>query len=74
MMFRLSDDIRDLVEFDEVMQKFESTSGAILSRNKKSKVMGIGRWEGKQDWPEEVKYMKVVTETKKIGFTICSTY
>ena len=56
------------------MQKFESTSGAILSRDKKSKVMGIGSFEGKQDWPEEVKYMKVVTEMKIFGFTICSTY
>ena len=58
----LGEDIRDLVKFDEAMHKFEITSGAILSRNKKSKVMGIGRWEGKQDWPEEVKYLKVVTE------------
>ena len=66
--------IRDLVKFDEVMQKFESTFGAILSRNKKSKVMGIERWEGKQNWPEGVKYMKVVIEMKFFGFTICSTY
>ena len=70
----LSEDTRDLVKFDEVMQKFEITSGAILSRNQKSKVMGIGRWKGKQDWPEEVKYMQVVTEMKIFGFTICSTY
>ena len=45
----LSNDISDLVKFDEVMQKFESTSGAILSRNKKSKVMGVGQWTGKHD-------------------------
>ena len=70
----LSDDIRDLIKFDEVMQKFESTSGAILSRNKKSKVMGIGQWKGKQDWPDQVKWMKVVTEMKILGFTICPTY
>jgi hypothetical protein len=70
----LGEDVRDLVKFDEVMHKFEMTSGAILSRNKKSKVMGIGRWEGKQDWPEEVRYLKVVTEMKIFGFTICSSY
>ena len=70
----LSDDLRDLAKFDEVMHKFEITSGAILSRNKKSKVMGIGRWEGKQDWPEEVRYLKVVTEMKIFGFTVCSSY
>ena len=28
----LSGDVRDLVKFDNVMKKFESTSGAILSR------------------------------------------
>jgi hypothetical protein len=39
----LYNDISYLVKFDEVMQKFESTSGAILSRSKKSKVMGVGQ-------------------------------
>ena len=70
----LSSDISDLVKFDEVMVKFEMTSGAILSRTKKSKVMGIGQWRGRQDWPEEVRWMKVVTEMKIFGFTICPTY
>ena len=50
------------------------TSGAILSRTNKSKVMGISQWRGKQNWPGEVKWMKVVTEMKIFGFTICSTY
>ena len=70
----LSNDVNDLVKFDQVMHKFEITSGAILSRNQKSKVMGVGAWQGKQDWPEEVKYLKVVTEMKIFGFTICPTY
>ena len=69
----LSDDVNDLIKFDKVMEKFERTSGAILSRNQKSKVMGVGVWRGKQDWPEEVRWMKVVTEMKIFGFTICST-
>jgi hypothetical protein len=42
--------------------------GAILSRNKKSKLMGVGYWKGKQDWPEQVKWMKVVTEMKPFVF------
>ena len=70
----LSEDVDDLVKFDEVMQKFENMSGAILSRNKKSKVIGLGKWRGKQNWPEQVNWMKVVTEVKIFGFTICSTY
>ena len=46
---QLSSDTRDLVKFNEVMEKFEMTSGAILSRNQKSKVMGIGAWKGRQN-------------------------
>ena len=71
---QLSSDTRDLVKFNEVMEKFEMTSGAILSRNQKSKVMGIGAWKGRQNWPEEVSWMKVVAEMKIFGFIICSTY
>ena len=59
--------MNDLIKFEEVMEKFESTSGAILSRNLKSKVMGLGRWTGKQDWPDQVKWMKVVTEMNIFG-------
>ena len=70
----LSNDVNDLVKFDNVMTKFEMTSGALLSSNKKSKVMGVGLWKDKQDWPEQVKYLKVVTEMKIFGFTICPTY
>ena len=56
------------------MQKFEEMSGAILSRTKKSKVMGFGSLKTKQDWPEEVKWMKTVSEMKVFGFIICPTY
>ena len=51
----MSSDVNDLVKFDNVMQKFEEISGAILSRTKKSKVMGFGALKNKNDWPEEVK-------------------
>ena len=70
----MSSDINDLIKFDDVMQKFELTSGAILSRTNKSKVMGIGSWKGKQDWPNKVKWMKVVDDMKIFGFTVCPTY
>ena len=70
----LSNDVQDLVKFDEIMKKFEATSGAILSRNKKSKVMGLGSWQGKQNWPEEVNWIKTVEEMKVFGFLIYPTY
>ena len=58
----MSSDVQDLVKFDKVMQKFEETSGAILSRNIKSKVMGLGTLKNKNDWPENVKWMQTVKE------------
>jgi hypothetical protein len=41
----------DLIVIDEVFSNFEDISGAILSRSEKSKVMGLGPWKGRQDWP-----------------------
>ena len=70
----LSSEVEDLVKFDKVMKKFEETSGAILSRTKKSKVMGLGSLKAKHDWPQEVRWIKTVSEMKIFGFTICQTY
>jgi hypothetical protein len=70
----LSSDVNDLLKFDQVMQKFEDASGAILSRTKKSKVMGLVSLKSKQDLPEEAKWMKTVIEMKIFGFTVCPTY
>ena len=70
----MSSDVNDLVKFDNVMQKFEEISGAILSRTKKSKVMGFGALKNKNDWPEEVKWIKTVVEMKIFGFTVCPAY
>ena len=36
--------------------------------------MGLGTLRNKNDWPEEVKWMKTVTEMKIFGFTVCATY
>ena len=64
----------DLVKFGEVIQKIESTSGFRTYLQQKSKVMSEGQWKGKQDCPEQVKWIKVVTEMEIYGFTIWSTY
>ena len=54
----LSDDPQDLVRFDKIMNMFEVTSGAILSRNEKSKILGIGAWKDRKDWPQQVNWLK----------------
>ena len=51
----LSSSAEDLVTFNQIMLKFEAQSGAILSRDRKTKVMGLGRWRGKEYWPQEIK-------------------
>ena len=54
--------------------KFEAQSGALLSRDKKTKVMGLGRWRGKQDWPHEVHWIQSVTSLEVLGFTMCQKF
>ena len=64
--------LSDLRIIDEIFVNFEAVSGAILSRTDKSKVMGLGTWRGKQDWP--LSWMKVVPMIKVFGFQITPVY
>ena len=64
--------ISDLIIIDEVFSNFESFSGAILSRSQKSKVMGLGPWKGRLDWP--LKWLKVVPMIKIFGFQVTPSY
>ena len=46
-----SSDTCDLLRVNEAFHLFESVSGTVLNRAQKSKIMGLGPWEGRQDWP-----------------------
>ena len=46
-----TDNLGDFDVVESVVQKFEKVSGAILSRDKKCKVIGLGNWASKEDWP-----------------------
>ena len=59
---------------DKVMTKFEATSGAILSRNEKSKILGIGSWKSKEDWSAKVNWLKTEKQLKVFGVIICPVY
>jgi len=63
----LGTDPRDLVVLDRVTRDFEQVSGAILNRNCKSVVMGLGSWTGRRDWP--LAWLQVVEEAKVFGVT-----
>ena len=44
----------------------------MLSRDQKSKVLGLGRWQGRTDWP--LGWIRSVTEVKLLGFVVCARY
>jgi hypothetical protein len=58
---------QDLVVLDEIMAAFERASGAILNRNRKSVVVGLGTWESREDWP--IPWLQVTQEVKLYGVT-----
>ena len=43
-----------------------------MSRTQKSKIMGLGSWRGKVDWP--LLWMRVVTMIKIFGFQVTPVY
>ena len=69
----ISGDEQDLVTFEKVMKRYEAQSGAMLSRSKKSTVMGLGQWLGKEQWPVEVHWLRSVQKMKILGFTYTET-
>ena len=62
----------DFLIADRIIGEFEQVSGAILSRSKKTKVMGIGAWSGRQNWP--IPWLKVEPELKIFGVIITPSY
>ena len=65
-------DLDDVIKFVDAMEKFEEQSGALLSRNKKSKIMYIGNWAGRQDSP--YPWLQVVHEIKVFGLVLTPNY
>ncbi len=68
----LVDDDKDFVKVNQMFEKFESLSGAVLSRSEKSKVMGFGCWRERVLWP--LPWLKCVKQMKVYGFEILPSY
>ena len=66
------EDEEDLVRAEKVFTKFESFSGARLNRSHKSKIMGIGTSDGKQNWP--LPWLKAEKSLRIIGILIFPTF
>ena len=68
----LTNDMSDFLVVDVAVRKFESISGAILSRAKKSTVIGFGSWKDRTVWP--LDYLKTVDEVKVFGIYFMDSY
>ena len=63
---------QDLIIADEIFRMFESFAGAVLNRSHKSRIMGLGCNEGRQDWP--LAWLKVEESLKIFGIIIYPNY
>ena len=68
----LTNDLEDISKMESLVVKFEQFSGAILSRNKKCKVLGLGAWAMKESWP--VAWLKPVKSLKIFGIFVSESY
>ena len=62
----------DLHVIGDVVVDFEKASGAILSRNKKCLVLGLGRWSSRTSWA--LDYLQPVQEIKMFGIWFMNDY
>ncbi len=62
----------DLLVLDSIVADYEAASGAILNRNKKSVILGLGAWEGRQDWP--IVWLQSATSVKLYGVTFAPDF
>jgi hypothetical protein len=64
----LGEDEEDIIIADEVCRAFEEASGAILIRNRKTVVLGLGSWEGRQEWP--LPWLQAAQQAKVYGVVV----
>ena len=62
----------DLITIEDIFVKFEDISGALLSRSWKSKIMGLGPWQNRLQWP--LPWLQPKPELKIFGFQFCPSY
>ena len=65
----VSTDPNDLLKIDKLFTDFEALSGTVLNRSNKCKVMGLGGWKGRQNWP--LAWLQPVDSVKIYGIHFC---
>jgi hypothetical protein len=68
----LGRDVNDLEKMDAAVADFEAVSGALLNRNRKSVIVGLGTWEAREDWP--LPWIQSAQQVKVYGFMFSPTF
>ena len=68
----LTDNDEDFPKINQEIENFEKVSGAILSRCKKSKVMGFGKWNKRENWP--LSWLACERSIKVFGIFLSDKY
>ena len=64
----LSGDLDDLGRVDVLCRRFEAAAGAILNRNRKTVLLGLGAWADRRAWPLE--WLHCAPQVKVLGFVM----
>jgi len=67
----VSNDIADLPRVDDLCRRFEAAAGAILNRNRKTVVLGLGSWAGREEWP--LPWLHHAPVVKVLGFSFSAS-
>ena len=62
---------KDLVKIDAVFMDYESLSCTLLSRSRKTKIMGFGRWAEESQW--ELDWVQPVDQMRILGIQLGQT-
>ena len=68
----VSSDLGDIIKYDQVTQRYEAQSGAMLSRSSKCKILYLGTWRGRQGAP--FPWLQVVEELRVFGLILTPDY
>ena len=68
----MTDDIEDFEKLSNIISGFESISAAILSRDQKCQVIGLGKWANRDQWP--LVWLKSVKMIKVFGIYISNSF
>ena len=68
----LGSHLSDISRVNIITLAFEAAAGALLNRNRKTLILGLGSWAGRQDWP--LDWLQSASSIKVLGFEIHPTF